>query len=78
MTCDICKTIERDLNDVVRTLRKRILARADACPSTLLTRELEIQALTKAKEEVETKYLKHRASCAATISEQHTYASIAR
>lgn len=74
MTCYICKTIERDLNDVVRTLRKRIAAQADARPTTRATLELEVQALSKAKGDIEAKYLKHQTSCCAVNSEEHAYA----
>jgi predicted nucleic acid-binding Zn-ribbon protein len=53
MTCPICTTIERDLNDVVRTLRKRMLAQTDACPAMMMDLEMEIRALSKAKIEIE-------------------------
>ena len=75
MTCPICKTIERDLNDVVRTLRKRIVAQVDACPATMANLELEIQVLSQAKEDIEAKYRKHQTSCCAVNSEEHNYAS---
>jgi hypothetical protein len=69
MTCHICKTIERELNDVVRTLRKRIKAQAEAGPATMTVLDLEIQALSKAKVEIEAKYLKHQTSCFAQPSD---------
>jgi hypothetical protein len=75
MTCPICKTIEGDLNDVVRTLRKRIAAQANVCPATLRDLELEIQALSKAKVEIEARYLKHQTSCCAVNSAEPSYAS---
>ena len=78
MTCHICKMIERDLNDVVRTLRKRIVAQIDACPATVMNLALEIEALSKTKEEIEAKYLQHRELCAASISAEHSYAPVAR
>lgn len=74
MTCHICQTIERDLNDVVRTLRKRIKAQANACQATLPVLDLEIQALSKAKADIEVRYLKHQTSCDAMNSAQHSYA----
>lgn len=75
MTCDICKTIERDLNDVVRTLRRRIVAQTGACPATMMDLEFEIQALSKAKAEIEERYSKHQKSCYAVNSAEHSYAS---
>ena len=77
MTCHICKTLERDLNDVVRTLRKRIAAQVDASPSTSINLDLEIQALSQAKQEIEAKYLKHRQSCYASIPAEQACASSA-
>jgi len=75
MTCDICKTFERDLNDVVRTLRRRVVAQTDACPATLMDSELEIRALSKAKAEIEERYSKHQKSCYAVNSAEHSYTS---
>jgi hypothetical protein len=77
MNCYICKTIERDLNDVVRTLRKRILARVDASPNSMMNLDLEIQALSTAKEDIEARYLKHQASCCAVNPAEHSSSSYA-
>jgi len=77
MNCYICKTIERDLNDLVRTLRKRIAARVEACPASVGSLELEIQALSKAKAEIEAKYLRHQTSCCAVSPAQLSYQTAA-
>jgi hypothetical protein len=49
MTCYICETIERDLNDVVRTLRRRTAAQVAAPPSTTGDLDLEIRGVVRYK-----------------------------
>ena len=77
MTCYICKTMERDLNDVVRTLRKRIAAQVDARAAARAILDLEVQALSKAKSEIEARYLKHQTTCCAVNSVEHSYEPVA-
>ena len=62
MNCPICETIERDLQDVIRALRKRTGEQLTAAPTSMAALELEVQALTATKAEIESKYWKHRRS----------------
>jgi hypothetical protein len=54
MTCPVCQTYQRDLNDIAREVqtRRSTPARIDL--------DLEIRALASAKAQIEAKYSKHR------------------
>ncbi len=62
MTCHLCETIERDLQDVTRELMKRTIAQARASAIERSNLDLEIRALSSAKADIEARYSKHRKS----------------
>ena len=68
MTCHICETIERDLNDVARTLDRRTAA-IFLSPTGNGDIDIEIRALSATKAEIEARYAKHRKSCYVVTSE---------
>lgn len=62
MSCHICETIQRDLQDVLRVLEKRTADQMTAAPDRMAALDLELRALTATKAEIESKYWKHRKS----------------
>jgi hypothetical protein len=62
MSCHICETIERDLQDVARELTKRRNAQARDLAVRRSHLDLEIRALSSAKADIEARYSKHRKS----------------